>query len=318
MYQKLGVVHMPDFSVKNIARTLFGSRAALYSKRESRTQAGDRSKGVATFFSGLDGVTPSDADISPIFVLSAGWRSGSTLLQRLLCTGNNTLVWGEAYDRSNIVQHLVDTLRPFSENWPDPRYSAHPKTGIDPSSDWIANISPPQASISQAYRALLIELYGRPAEALGAVRWGLKEVRYGKAEARLLRGLFPNCKLIFIRRDLKDAYISYRGFNNRMDWYARWPCQDAFTPYQFARHWQRLNAEFEASHEELDALLIDYDDLITHPETIDKIELYIEDELDRSLLKKKVGGGPARKSRELSRLESLMLHSGKVHSRHLK
>jgi hypothetical protein len=309
---------VPDFSVKHIVRTLLGTRAALRSKRESWTQAGDRSKGVANFFSGLDGVTPSDADISPIFVLSAGWRSGSTLLQRLLCTGNNTLVWGEAYDRSNIVQHLVDTLMPFSENWPNPRYSAQSKTGVDPSSDWIANISPPQASILQAYRALLIELYGRPAEALGAFRWGIKEVRYGKAEAQLLRCLFPNCKLIFIRRNLKDAYVSYRGFSNRMDWYARWPYQPAFTPYQFGKHWQRLNSEFENCHEELDALLIDYDDFISHPETIDKLELYIEDNLDRSLLKKKVGGGSTRKSPELSRLESFMLYSGKLHSRHLK
>jgi hypothetical protein len=39
----------------------------------------------------LLGKTPDD---QPIFVCAVGWRSGSTLLQRLLMTDPSVLVWG--------------------------------------------------------------------------------------------------------------------------------------------------------------------------------------------------------------------------------
>ncbi|MEO0535490.1 MAG: hypothetical protein AAF215_16660 [Cyanobacteria bacterium P01_A01_bin.123] len=36
---------------------------------------------------------------SPIFVFSAGWRSGSTLLQRLVMSDKSVVIWGELFNR---------------------------------------------------------------------------------------------------------------------------------------------------------------------------------------------------------------------------
>ncbi len=37
----------------------------------------------------------NEEDERPIFILSAGWRSGSTLIQRLIMSKERILIWGE-------------------------------------------------------------------------------------------------------------------------------------------------------------------------------------------------------------------------------
>ena len=60
---------------------------------------------------GLSEALDSDApENRPVFVLAAGWRSGSTLLQRLVMSSGETLVWGEPYDRACYVQDLARSL----------------------------------------------------------------------------------------------------------------------------------------------------------------------------------------------------------------
>src|ERR671916_2027700 len=54
------------------------------------------------------GVGP--ADVSPTFVLGAGWRTGSTLMQRMLNQTGELLVWGEPYSEGAIAQRLVESL----------------------------------------------------------------------------------------------------------------------------------------------------------------------------------------------------------------
>lgn len=44
---------------------------------------------------------------APIFLLSAGWRSGSTLLQRLIMSDARVLIWGEPYDECGLVQAQI-------------------------------------------------------------------------------------------------------------------------------------------------------------------------------------------------------------------
>lgn len=39
---------------------------------------------------------------NPVFILSAGWRSGSTLLHRMIMADEKVMIWGEPYAHSNI------------------------------------------------------------------------------------------------------------------------------------------------------------------------------------------------------------------------
>ena len=59
----------------------------------------------------------SSAQEEPVFVLAAGWRSGSTLLQRILL--RKCLVWGEPYGLSGFIARMAESLESFSANWPE-------------------------------------------------------------------------------------------------------------------------------------------------------------------------------------------------------
>lgn len=292
-------------------RFVLGSQSARLVHRQSRAQIQDRAAGVSRFLSRFEN-DPHQPDDAPIFLLSAGWRSGSTLLQRLLSSGENVLIWGEAYDRSAIIQHMVDGLAPFSDIWPPEAYTTPPENIEDVSRIWAANLYPPQKALLTSYRAALNELFAKPACNLGAKRWGFKEVRFGLAEARLLKGLFPQARFLFIRRDLEDSYLSYSRFSAAMDWYARWPYQTAFTPYTYARQWADLNRQLEQAAIDTGGIMIDYADLISRRADFVQIGDYVGFALDESVLERRIGSGAEKAgSKSVSVLERALLFAGR-------
>lgn len=100
------------------------------------------------------GWPPADepAAEEPVFVLATGWRSGSTLLQRILCTDGRLLLWGEPFGR----MARPDEPLPLS---------------------WIANLFPSAAASRAGLRALFEEWLARPARERGFTRWGLRRDR---------------------------------------------------------------------------------------------------------------------------------------------
>ena len=62
---------------------------------------------------------PEFADAGrPVFLLAAGWRSGSTLVQRLLASTRRLMMWGEPYDHCGLIRSLAGSLGAFGEPWP--------------------------------------------------------------------------------------------------------------------------------------------------------------------------------------------------------
>lgn len=281
---------------------------ASRSRRDSQYYATHPEEGIKAFFELVTSQGSASSE-QPIFIFSAGWRSGSTLLQRLVCSGDKVLVWGEPYDRTCVIQNIATSLAPFSTNWPVPKYYEQPDLS-DVSQHWIANLYPRPEHVLRGYQAFFQETFARPAYALGAQRWGLKEVRFGLAEAVLLKGLFPEARFLFIRRKLKDAYLSYRSFNPRMDWYATWPRSQAVTAYSFARHWSRLNGEFPDAVEATGGMMIDYEALISGDVPLDKISQYLGVSIDPQALGQRVGQGSTRDGASISVVEAVQLWIG--------
>ena len=272
------------------AKALLGTRDARQTWRISKLQSQHPEQGTQHLFRADD---TDDAALSeaPIFILSAGWRSGSTLLQRLVCSGKNVLIWGEPYDRSNLIQTLAHTAAPSSEEWPPEGYIKPSDDLENISNQWTANLYPPKSALRSSYRALFIRLFASPAYELGAEHWGLKEVRFGYAEAMFLKGLFPKGRFLFIRRHLPDAYMSYKGFNGSMNWFASWPNRAAFTPFSFARHWGRLSREVERAAVETGGILIEYEDLVAGQVNMTQLSEYCGFTVDDSTLQKRIGSG---------------------------
>ena len=153
---------------------------------------------------------------SPIFVLAAGWRSGSTLVQRLISSAGTILVWGEPYEHCDLIRLLAASLTGIREQYPPDGFLAKSKLSETDTEDkqlwnrWIANLYPDPVHLLQAHRAFMIALFQTPAEKLGYPRWGLKEVRLTIEHAVYLKWLFPNARFLLLHRNPYDAYRSFR------------------------------------------------------------------------------------------------------------
>ncbi len=227
-----------------------------------------------------------DDDHSPLFILSAGWGSGSTLLQRLLISGGECLLWGEPFDHAAPIHRLMQTLYPIAPNWPREEYFIGSERTDDLSNKWIANLTPQFAHLREAHRNFLLTWLRVPAAERGYQRWGLKEVRLTIDHARYLKWLFPRAKFLLIYRDVLDSYRSCKNVN----WLSIWPNYPVRRVSLFAHHWRFLLEGFLADASSVGALLVKFEDLTSGKLDLATISAYAQaGALDRSVLDVKVG-----------------------------
>ena len=223
---------------------------------------------------------------SPIFILSAGWRSGSTLLQRIIMSKESILVWGEPYSHARIISHLADGISAITKSWPDDEWfiDRYDLNKLD--STFVANMYPPIENMQQACLAYLKAILEVPAKQRGFTRWGLKDVRLTIEDAHFLKWLFPRAKFLFLCRNPYDAYKSYRLDRS---WYFEWPNSPVFTAREFGRHWSLLASGFFQGASDLGGMFIRYEDLLNDVTKSDALESYLDLQIDTSLFKIKVG-----------------------------
>ncbi|WP_158769091.1 DUF5672 family protein [Paraglaciecola sp. L1A13] len=303
-------------NVKQYCAYLFGSFVAHRSRIKQIVDAKDYASRMRQFlhYAKAEENVPND---EPVFIFSAGWRSGSTLLQRLLSSSESLLLWGEPHDRSNIIQSLASTIEPFNDNWPPRKYIADNDEFKQNTDKWIANFYPSESRILAAHRIFVRTLFSANVENEVNKRWGIKEVRYGLKEAVFLKALFPNAKFLYLKRDLKDAYFSYKNFSQHMNWYAKWPHSTVFTPFAFAKHRARLVKEFSQAQKLTGGLIVDYDDIVSNKETLTNIENYCNIKIERAVLEKNVGSAlnqekAAKRKASIGWFESCLLRLGDV------
>jgi len=227
----------------------------------------------------------------PVFVLSAGWRSGSTALQRLL-TSPQTRIWGEPYNLSGIIQALARQWAPFSSDWPDERHvrAAGETEPVSPAR-WIANLYPEPVDLLEGQRQLLLRTFADPALRDGCSSWGLKEVRLGGGTAAFLKSLFQRAEFIFLVRNPYDAYRSYVQMmqsRGSLGWYLSWPQHRVATAVEFGQVWRQIAESFVSYEYRTSALIVRYEDLGS-PATLDQIASHVSVPVDRSTLSHSVG-----------------------------
>lgn len=234
----------------------------------------------------------SPADDDPVFLLSAGWRSGSTLLQRLVSSGG-VLVWGEPFREGALMTVLAQSLLAFdpargrfSRNVLDERTAA----GLDAaalSQEWTATLGPSPAALLEGHRALYRRVFAEPAAGFGFGRWGVKEIGLRGEAARYLSVLFPRARFVFLTRHPLAAWRSYRPVVAR-PWYYTWPDRPVAGPFGFGRMWAELAGSFLQAQQDVGALHLRYEDLRL-PATLDRLEDHLGLQLDRSVLDRTVG-----------------------------
>ena len=273
---------------KNIVRALVGPRYTWGLGTESTRVAGDLPARLRDALRRKSSQAPLD-DEQPVFVLSSGWRSGSTLLQRMIMKNNmDLLLWGEPFAHCNIHDGLVSQFRAFTSQWPQDTWFLSRMKLQDPSDTWVANLYPDFDDLLRAHRSFHNTLFAEPARRAGCKTWGLKEVRFTIDHATYLRALYPKCKIVLLYRYPFDAYLSYSRWN--VTFFRTWPDRFVPTPYAFGRNWAELTRGYLEGHERVDAHLIKYEDL-DDPEAVERLQTYL--------------GWPVPRSSEMRRIREL-------------
>ena len=144
----------------------------------------------------------------PVFIFAAH-RSGSTMLERILNCHPNLVVWGEhggllnKFAELNILASKTwNVSAPLGERRLE-RFVA--KQSLEEFDAWT---NPMDVERLRSWtRSFLIETFSsglKPGQ-----RWGIKEIRYGGAALTwFLLNLFPDCRVLVLRRDLVQLCIS--------------------------------------------------------------------------------------------------------------
>jgi Sulfotransferase family len=258
--------------LKKIVRATVGPRYTWRLASQNRRQAADLTARLQDALRWTSEEARSDEE-QPVFVLSAGWRSGSTLLQRMIMDSNpDLLLWGEPFPHCNIHDGLVNQFRAFTSHWPPRPYFLSGMKLSDPSDTWVANLYPDVDDLLKAHRSFHRTLYAEPAHRAGWKSWGLKEVRFSIEHAAYLRALYPQCKIVLLYRNPADAYRSYSHWEATV--FRTWPDRFVATPYAFGRNWAELTRGFLDGYKRVDALLIRYEDLDS-PEAVEGMQRYL-------------------------------------------
>lgn len=282
-----------DIAARLGVQALIGKPHVLANQGALRRRPPTLGKAIAAVEASLGAATDSPED-DPLFVFSAGWRSGSTLLQRLIISTEEDFLWGEPYDLCDLVRRLAESLRPFGTGWPPANYlyetpatsDLHNSTGRELAERWIANLYPSVSTLIDSHRTLVRTLLSPP-KGLSSVTWGMKEVRLSADHALYLRLLFPRARFVFLVRHPADAYASYK---RSLEWFDEWPDQQVRTPRAFGRMWSRLAASFFDHRDDSQTLLLRYEDLVEGGEAIPRLEEILGRSVNQSVLANRVGG----------------------------
>jgi Sulfotransferase family len=194
-------------------------------------------------------------EATPLLVLAAGQRCGSTLVQRLLCSHPRVMIWGEHAGQLRPILAAVERLRFWTEQ---DAVIARDELAASGYHGFIANLTPERSSIDSACRAFIETLFAQPALEIARPIWGFKEVRYGLSDVLLLQGLFPRLRVVQIVRDPRDVLRSLDDWERHPEWTRR-------NTEAALRHWLTVAGSFIGSRADPNLrsliLTIRYEDL---------------------------------------------------------
>ncbi|TNJ32874.1 sulfotransferase [Arenimonas terrae] len=156
--------------------------------------------------------------LSPLVVTSPTTRSGTTLLQRLLCSAGNTLVYGEEVGKDLEMQLQILTARRLVYTHSRPRFADNLERFLQGDTNhWLVDLMPPLddylAALRQGAFAGLQECQ-RQAQAAGRTLWGFKYPGWPPHLLRLLSSELPGTRVIYLHRRLADTARSAKAWHD--------------------------------------------------------------------------------------------------------
>lgn len=247
----------------------------------------------------------------PVFVLTAGWRSGSTAVQRLIVSGGEAFVWGEPFQTSRLLARLDRIARESTvADGASPRLIRTEEFKTALALEWLATTNPEVEYLMTGVRDLLQAAYWTPLMATSFATWGVKEVTLTPAQIRFLLALFPDAHFVCIVRNPVDAYDSFRDFvvrgvtpSGRPDSQLTW----TRGPASYARVWRGMARTLREAQGQKNVSVFRYEDINGRPEFPDILGQALSMKLDPAAWSARVGGARHRSS-ALARAEGAIVH----------
>ena len=278
---------------RNFVRELWDWMRAGHVKA---TSLDELRQAIAALTPPLDRSQENDSE-SPIFLLATGWRSGSTLLQRILVTDPTVLLWGEPLGEMALLSGIAEMLGGLS-TYPNLAQCSAVDTPSPASlpTTWIATLFPPGSSLRSGLRKLFDGWLGDPARKGGWVRWGFKEVRLGAQEAILLHWLYPKAKFVLLSRNPYDCYRSLSDSGWHHIYHSR-PNIRVDSAAGIARHWNRIATSWSQLPDGFPVFRLRYEDLIAGRIDFRELESWLGVKLHEDLALSVRVGSTARRHR---------------------
>lgn len=200
-------------------------------------------------------------ELDPIIVSSPTIRCGTTLLQRLLCSSSNGLIYGEecGKDLELALQVYVSrlTVYAYSGNRVTSRLQKVLEGDVN---EWITDLVPEMEGYLEALgRGCFAGMtYCRDyAAGIGRPRWGLKYPGWSSHVVGFIRRFMPQSKFVFIYRDIVDCVRSAK---------ARGSIFSEQEVKQFCQTWADNLSFMLRMKDESGVMLLSYTELITGAE----------------------------------------------------
>ncbi len=223
--------------------------------------------------------------MNPILISSPVRRSGTTLLQRLLCSSSNALIFGEscANDFNLLTNLLVSKQMVLGQNkeWRNTQLASVLNKETN---DWIPDLMPDIDNYLEAVKKASFSILGHYKEFAKENQcsvWGAKLPEWNIFSLVQTHDFFPESKVIYLVRNLPDCLRSAKsiGMVHRLE-----------DMQYFCNTWKQ-NKEFASQRLKGERVLhINYEDLISNPkEIIEKIALFTGAKgIDLSVIESKI------------------------------
>ena len=225
------------------------------------------------------------SDLDPLVITAPTIRSGTTLLQRLLCSSPRALIYGELCAQD--LEFFLNLYAFKSQQYTCRREemsAALRNVLAGEVNDWIPGLMP---DISEYLRAIGRAAFSGMtycrdyAISVGRPCWGVKHPSWNPATIRLMRAVMPRSRFIFIHRDLEDSLKSAK---------AQGLTYSKADVEEFCRSWAENRNYMLSLSGEATVLSLQYSDLVGEPRaTLAKLADFTGlDDMDPDVLNHKV------------------------------
>lgn len=211
------------------------------------------------------GVMPIPAEfvseLEPLFVTAPSTRCGTTLLQRVICSAPNALLFGEsiASDLEMAINVTIGRAMVYDMNRADVNEKIEAVYAGDVNR-WLLDLTPPideyLGALRREYESPLVGARDS-ASRRGRDVWGVKYPRWPATMIELLRTLIPRGRWIYIHRDIADCLRSAK---------ARGEVPRSGDVAAYAQEWSANLTSVLALPRDERFVIIDYADLARDPE----------------------------------------------------